>query len=55
MHKFKVFKEKLNFYFCVCTAVKALQPKQWSGKIIVKTKNNLQKLVIPYQANVLHG
>ncbi|XP_070197652.1 transmembrane protein 131-like isoform X2 [Littorina saxatilis] len=36
-------------------AVKALQPKQWSGKITVKTKNNHQKLVIPYQASVLHG
>ncbi|XP_005095325.1 transmembrane protein 131 isoform X2 [Aplysia californica] len=36
-------------------AVKALQSKQWSGKIVIKTKNNIQRLVIPYQANVLHG
>ncbi|BFZ14499.1 hypothetical protein BsWGS_17535 [Bradybaena similaris] len=36
-------------------AVKALQYKQFSGRIVVKTKYNNQKLVIPYQANVLHG
>lgn len=36
-------------------AVKALQSKQWAGKIVIKTKNNIQRLVIPYQANVLHG
>ncbi|KAH9505685.1 hypothetical protein Btru_055497, partial [Bulinus truncatus] len=36
-------------------AVKALQSKQWAGKIVIKTKNNSQRLVIPYQANVLHG
>ncbi|CAG5136465.1 unnamed protein product, partial [Candidula unifasciata] len=35
--------------------VKALQFKQFSGRIVVKTKYNNQKLVIPYQANVLHG
>ncbi|GFS24444.1 transmembrane protein 131-like isoform X4, partial [Elysia marginata] len=37
------------------TAVKALNPKQWAGKIVIKTKNNIQRLIIPYQANVLHG
>ncbi|XP_076446798.1 transmembrane protein 131-like isoform X2 [Babylonia areolata] len=36
-------------------AVKALHSKQWSGRILVKTKNNQQRLVIPYQASVLHG
>ncbi|KAK0064719.1 transmembrane protein 131 [Biomphalaria pfeifferi] len=36
-------------------AVKALQSKQWAGKIVIKTKNNIQRLAIPYQANVLHG
>ncbi|KAK6172925.1 hypothetical protein SNE40_016488 [Patella caerulea] len=36
-------------------AVKALHPRQWSGKIIIRSKNNLHKLVLPYQANVLHG
>ncbi|RUS80317.1 hypothetical protein EGW08_011918, partial [Elysia chlorotica] len=37
------------------TAVRALNPKQWAGKIVIKTKNNIQRLIIPYQANVLHG
>ncbi|XP_059172508.1 transmembrane protein 131-like isoform X2 [Physella acuta] len=36
-------------------AVKAAHPKQCTGKIVIKTKNNIQRLVIPYQANVLHG
>ncbi|XP_064610189.1 transmembrane protein 131-like isoform X2 [Liolophura sinensis] len=36
-------------------ASKAISPKQWSGKIIVKSKSNHFKLVTPYQANVLHG
>ncbi|KAL5012217.1 hypothetical protein ScPMuIL_010768 [Solemya velum] len=36
-------------------AVKALHPKQWSGKIVIKSKNNIHKLVIPYQATVYHG
>ncbi|GFN80733.1 transmembrane protein 131-like isoform x2 [Plakobranchus ocellatus] len=37
------------------TAVKALNSKQWAGRIVIKTKNNIQRLAIPYQANVLHG
>ncbi|OWF37267.1 transmembrane protein 131-like isoform X2 [Mizuhopecten yessoensis] len=36
-------------------AARALHPKQWSGKIIVKTKNSQVKTVLPYQATVLHG
>ncbi|ESO93808.1 hypothetical protein LOTGIDRAFT_228573 [Lottia gigantea] len=36
-------------------AVKALHPRQWSGKIIIRSKNNQEKLILPYQANVLHG
>ncbi|XP_041357021.1 transmembrane protein 131-like isoform X2 [Gigantopelta aegis] len=36
-------------------AVKALHSKQWTGKIIIKTKNSSQKLVLPYRADVLHG
>ncbi|GAB1597873.1 transmembrane protein 131-like isoform X1 [Argonauta hians] len=36
-------------------ATKALNPRQWSGKIVVKSKHNLNKLSIPYQVNVLHG
>ena len=46
---------KVNDFLLCFLAVKALQPKQWSGKIIVKTKNNQHKLTIPYQASVLHG
>ncbi|KAL3880716.1 hypothetical protein ACJMK2_032934, partial [Sinanodonta woodiana] len=36
-------------------ASKALYPRSWSGNIVVKTKNTLHKLTIPYQATVLHG
>ncbi|XP_029658546.1 transmembrane protein 131 isoform X2 [Octopus sinensis] len=36
-------------------ATKALNPRQWSGKIVVKSKHNMNKLSIPYQVNVLHG
>jgi len=36
-------------------ASKALDPKQWSGKIIVRSKHNEYKICIPYQTNVLHG
>lgn len=36
-------------------ASKAIHPKFWSGKIIVRSKNNLYKIAIPYQATVLHG
>ncbi|XP_061164811.1 transmembrane protein 131-like isoform X1 [Saccostrea echinata] len=36
-------------------AEKALHRKQWSGKIIVKSRNGQQKITIPYKAAVLHG
>ncbi|KAL4230243.1 hypothetical protein ACF0H5_010629 [Mactra antiquata] len=36
-------------------ASKAIHPKLWSGKIIVKSKNNVHKISIPYEAKVLHG
>ncbi|XP_071088410.1 transmembrane protein 131-like isoform X1 [Haliotis cracherodii] len=36
-------------------AVKAFHPKQWSGKLVIRTKNNFHKLIIPFRANVLHG
>ncbi|XP_052077045.1 transmembrane protein 131-like isoform X3 [Mytilus californianus] len=36
-------------------ASKALHPKQMLGKIIVKSKNGEQKIIIPYQATVYHG
>ena len=37
------------------TASKATQPTQWSGKIVVRSRNENYKLSIPYQATVLHG
>jgi hypothetical protein len=37
------------------TASRAVLSKQWSGKIIIKSKNAQYKLTIPYQAHVLHG
>ncbi|XP_052281424.1 LOW QUALITY PROTEIN: transmembrane protein 131-like [Dreissena polymorpha] len=36
-------------------ASKAIQPKYWSGKIIIRSKNNVHKISIPYEAKVLHG
>ncbi|XP_060594153.1 transmembrane protein 131-like [Ruditapes philippinarum] len=36
-------------------ASKAIHPKLWSGKIIVRSKNNVHKISIPYEAKVLHG
>jgi len=36
-------------------ASKVVTMKQCSGKIVVKSKNSLYKLIIPYQASVLHG
>ena len=36
-------------------ASKVASTKQCSGKIIVRSKNSLHKLIIPYQASVLHG
>ena len=36
-------------------ASKVVMMKQCSGKIVVKSKNSLYKLIIPYQASVLHG
>ncbi|XP_014681783.1 PREDICTED: transmembrane protein 131-like [Priapulus caudatus] len=41
--------------FITFTASKAVSPKQWSGKIQVRTKNSNYKLTVPYSANVLHG
>ncbi|XP_013418594.1 transmembrane protein 131-like isoform X2 [Lingula anatina] len=37
------------------TASKGLNPKQYSGRILVKSKNNHHRLYIPYEAEVLHG
>ncbi|XP_052793068.1 transmembrane protein 131-like isoform X2 [Mya arenaria] len=36
-------------------ASKAINPKFWSGKIIIRSKNNVHKISIPYEAKVLHG
>lgn len=36
-------------------ASKALHAKQWSGDIVIRSKDDNHKLVIPYQATVLHG
>ncbi|XP_053399004.1 transmembrane protein 131-like isoform X2 [Mercenaria mercenaria] len=36
-------------------ASKAIHPKLWSGKIIVRSKNNVHKISIPFEAKVLHG
>ncbi|KAI0212835.1 transmembrane protein 131 [Lamellibrachia satsuma] len=41
--------------FISFTASKALDPKQWSGKIIIRSKHSEYKICIPYQTNVLHG
>ena len=36
-------------------AAKAVSPKQWLGKLVIKSKNNQHKISIPYKASVLHG
>ena len=36
-------------------ASQAVEAKQWSGKIVVRSKSGIYKLSIPYQASVLHG
>ncbi|KAK3100282.1 hypothetical protein FSP39_017460 [Pinctada imbricata] len=36
-------------------AEKAVSPKQWIGKIIIRSRNNQHKISIPYKASVLHG
>lgn len=40
---------------CLVAASKAVNPNQWNGKIVVKSKNGQYKVSIPYQASVLHG
>ncbi|XP_064637998.1 transmembrane protein 131-like isoform X2 [Lineus longissimus] len=37
------------------TATKALHPRQWSGNVVIKAKDDEYKLVLPYRATVLHG
>jgi len=45
----------IQLLIMLCTASKVVTTKQCSGKIVVKSKNSLYKLIIPYQASVLHG
>jgi len=44
-----------KFIVLLHAASKVVMMKQCSGKIVVKSKNSLYKLIIPYQASVLHG